>query len=160
MLWGECLSGALYIEDFKRICHKVGFADPRQLSISEIEVHDPELKAITGNIRFYSILYRCFKIPSLETLCEDYGQVAYYLGTIEGSPDKYALDDHHVFEKNKPMLVCGNTASMVEDSWLKPHFKVVGDRSHHFGLFPCGPGAADPMAGVQAASCGPGGACC
>ena len=32
VLWGECLSGALYIEDFKRICHKVGFSDPRQLS--------------------------------------------------------------------------------------------------------------------------------
>ena len=71
------IAGALYIEDFKRICNKVGFSDPRQLSISEIEVHDPELKAITGNIKFYSILYRCFKIKSLETLCEDYGQVAY-----------------------------------------------------------------------------------
>ena len=47
--------------------------------ISEIEVHDPELKAITGNIKFYSILYRCFKIKSLETLCEDYGQVALLL---------------------------------------------------------------------------------
>jgi len=159
VLWGECLSGALYIEDFKRICHKVGFSDPRQLSISEIEVHDPELKAITGNIKFYSILYRCFKIKSLETLCEDYGQVAYYNGTIQGSPDKYALDDHHIFETNKPMLVCGNTASMVEDSWLKPHFKVVGDRSHHFGLFPCGP-APTAAAAVEASSCAPGGACC
>lgn len=127
--------------------------------ISEIEVHDPELKAITGNIKFYSILYRCFKIKSLETLCEDYGQVAYYNGTIQGSPDKYALDDHHIFETNKPMLVCGNTASMVEDSWLKPHFKVVGDRSHHFGLFPCGP-APTAAAAVEASSCAPGGACC
>ena len=57
----------------------------------------------------------------------------YYNGTIQGSPDKYALDDHHIFETNKPMLVCGNTASMVEDSWLKPHFNVIGDRTHHFG---------------------------
>ena len=39
VLWGECLSGALYIEDFKRICHDVGFADPREVSRDVIEVN-------------------------------------------------------------------------------------------------------------------------
>ena len=28
-LWGECLSGALYIEDFRRIMDSVGFKDYR-----------------------------------------------------------------------------------------------------------------------------------
>ncbi len=40
---------------------------------------------------------RLFKLPGrLETLCEDYGQVATYLGTLPGHKHRYALDDHHV----------------------------------------------------------------
>lgn len=135
VLWGECIAGALYIEDFKRICNSVGFSDVRKLSMSKIEVTDPELKEIVGEAKFYSITYRCFKIASLETLCEDYGQVAYYKGTIPGSKSSYELDDHHLFEANRPLLVCGNSASMVGESWLGKHFKIVGDRSTHFGLF-------------------------
>lgn len=151
LLWGECLAGALYTEDFKRICVKMGFADVRQLSVSPIEVRDADLKNILGNAKFYSITYRLFKLEkgmpcrsscaypkatqphALESICEDYGQVGFYLGTIPGYPHAYALDDHHTFETNKPMLVCGNSASMISETWLFPHFKVIGDRSVHFG---------------------------
>jgi hypothetical protein len=38
VLLGECLGGALYIQDFIRLCREVGFLDPRQLSIEPIEV--------------------------------------------------------------------------------------------------------------------------
>ena len=37
MLLGECLGGALYIEDFIRLCRAAGFQDPRALSTTEIE---------------------------------------------------------------------------------------------------------------------------
>ena len=57
-------------------------------------------------------------------------------------PHAYTLDDHHVFEKDRPVLVCGNSASMVGESWLAPHFRIEGERSHHFGLF----GACSPDA--------------
>ena len=63
MLWGECISGALYIEDFKRIAMQVGFTDPRVLSSSPIEVTDPELKDVVGEAKFYSITYRCSLCP-------------------------------------------------------------------------------------------------
>lgn len=154
-LLGECLGGALYIEDFKRICHQVGFSDPRQLSIAPIAVTDPGLQQLLGEARFYSITYRCFKLPELESLCEDFGQVAYYKGTIPTHQSTYALDDHHIFETGRPMLVCGNTAAMVGNSWLAPHFDVVGDTSTHFGLFDCSSPVA-PTASDGAA----GGACC
>lgn len=159
VMLGECLGGALYVEDFRRLCHRVGFADPRELSRDPIEVTDPDLKQLCGNARFYSITYRCFKLSSLETLCEDYGQVAYYKGTLPNSPNAYALDDHHVFETGRPMLVCGNTASMVEETWLKPHFEVIGNRDVHFGLFDCStpPVAVDGSADVAVSS---GGGCC
>lgn len=162
VLWGECISGALYINDFKRLCHEVGFTDPRMLSITPIEVRDPELLDLVGNAKFYSILFRLFKLPALETLCEDYGQVAIYKGTIPEHKHAYRLDDHHVFETNRPVLVCGNTASMVGESWLKPHFQILGDRAVHYGQFDCSPAASSaPSASTSASAgaCGPGGCC-
>jgi hypothetical protein len=148
----------LYIEDFKRICHQVGFTDPRQLAASPILVTDPELQDLVGEAKFYSITYRCFKLPQLETLCEDYGQVAYYKGTLPTHKHSYALDDHHVFETNRPMLVCGNTAAMVGDSWLSPHFKIVGDTKVHYGLFDCAPAPASSDASGGASDSGA--SCC
>jgi arsenite methyltransferase len=157
VLLGECLGGALYVQDFLRLARAAGFEDPRQLAPpSEIEVHDPELKALLGEARFYSITYRLFKVPErLESLCEDYGQAARYKGTIPGSKHSYTLDDHHVFETGKWYEVCGNTASMVGETWLAPHFEVIGDRSVHYGLFACGPAPAPQQ--VNATSAGP---CC
>jgi arsenite methyltransferase len=152
ILWGECIAGALYIEDFIRLCHQVGFIDPRVLSKTEFKVTDKKLSDLLGPAKFYSITYRLFKLADLETLCEDYGQIAYYKGTIEKSG--FALDDHHYFEPHKPYLVCGNTASMLGETWLKSHFKIVGDRSNHFGLFPCGPSV------TSQGSSGDSGKCC
>ena len=156
VMLGECLGGALYVEDFKRICQKVGFPDPRILSSHIIDIKDEAIQELVGEAKFYSITYRLFKFPVgvIETLCEDYGQVATYLGTIPGSPHSYDLDDHHHFITNKPMLVCGNTGSMVGESWLSSHFKLTGDRSTHFGLFDCAPApAADSQGSGGSTSC-------
>lgn len=150
VLWGECISGALYIQDFLRIAAQVGFLDARVMERTEITVRDAELKQVVGNAKFYSITYRLFKLKGIETLCEDYGQVATYLGTLEDK-HTYKLDDHHTFQTGKPMLVCGNTAAMVGDSWLSKHFKVQGNRTTHFGLFDCAPSpaAAPPPSGTS-----------
>ena len=87
----------MYIEDFKRLCREVGFTDPRALTGHVIEVTDPALKDVVGEAKFYSITYRLFKFPPgvIETLCEDYGQVAIYKGTIPENKNAYQLDDHH-----------------------------------------------------------------
>lgn len=106
-----------------------------------------------------SCLCRLFKLPGqLETLCEDYGQVATYKGTIPGHTHAYELDDHHRFVAGKPMLVCGNSASMVGDSWLGRHFEVTGNRGVHFGLFDCS--AAPAATAAPAADASAGGGCC
>mmetsp|Transcript_45874 Transcript_45874/g.111750 ORF Transcript_45874/g.111750 Transcript_45874/m.111750 type:complete len:373 (+) Transcript_45874:82-1200(+) len=164
VLWGECIAGALYVKDFERIARAAGFDDPRVLSIAPIEVEDYELRKITGQAKFFSITYRLFKLPGLlETLCEDYGQAVKYKGTIEGSEDAYTLDNGHTFEAGKLALVCGNSAAMCGEQgvcWLSKHFEIIGDRSTHYGLFPCGPKddaiKADAPAG---GACGPGGCC-
>lgn len=139
VLLNEGLGGSLYVNDFVRIARQVGFTDPRVLEKKEITIYDPELKTLVGEARFSSITYRLFKIPGrLEAVqCEDYGQVAVYKGTLPGLPNHYTLDDHHQFTKGKPVLVCGNTAAMVGETWLKHHFIVSGDRSCHYGAFSC-----------------------
>ena len=157
VLVGECLGGALYEQDFLRLCHDVGFADPRVMTRAPVAITDEAIAKAVGGAAFTSITYRLFKLPPgrLETLCEDYGQYAVYKGTMEGAPHAYALDDHHVLQKGKPFLVCGNTAAMLAETWLAPHFSVIGDRSVHYGLFPCGP---SPAAATPSATGG--GTCC
>lgn len=154
LLVGECLGGAMYIEDFRRMLRSVGCLDYRVVKSQPIQINNPDLEARAGMIDFHSKTIRAFKLD-LEDLCEDYGQVAYYLGTLPESPHSFTLDDHHVFKTGQPMLVCGNTAAMVADSRYRAHFRVVGDRSVHYGPFDCAP----PALGTAAGS-GTGGACC
>jgi len=152
VLLGECLGGALYTEDFRRRLLEIGVRDVRAVSSSRIELA-PSIRNKVGLIDFSSTTYRAFKIEALEDRCEDYGQAAYYLGTIEESPHSFLLDDHHLFEKAKPLLVCSNTAAMLSETRFARHFKIVGDLSTHFGLFDCTPIAATTPTPT-------GGACC
>lgn len=153
VLRGECLGGALYIEDFRRLLTRQGCPDYRVVTQRPITLDHPEIAAKVGMVDFYSMTIRAFKLPSLEDLCEDYGQTAIYLGTISGHPHRFALDDHHTFITGKPMLVCGNTAAMVSETRFGRHFQVSGNRQVHYGPFDCSPAAA--KAGGDA-----GGACC
>jgi SAM-dependent methyltransferase len=148
VLQGECLGGAMYIEDFRRLLRSLGCLDYRVVSRSAITIGNPDIESKVGMIDFYSMKIRAFKLPdSIEDICEDYGQVAYYLGTIPDHPFRFQLDDHHTFQTGKPMLVCGNSAAMVQETRFGRHFRVIGNRSIHLGTFPCGPSpAVDPCA--------------
>jgi hypothetical protein len=139
LLRGECVGGALYAEDFRRIMEKCGWADFRYMSIRDIDLQNEEIESIIGFATFSSRTVRAFKLGDLEDICEDYGQVAYYNGSIPGHPHFFDLDDHHRFFTGKPMLVCGNTASMISNTRYGKAFKVIGDRSVHFGAFDCAP---------------------
>ena len=172
VLVGECLGGALYTEDFRRIMAGLGWSDVRTVSERPLTVDDPELARRVGNARFVSRTIRGFKLGArLEDRCEDYGQVAIYRGGLADCEHAFVLDDHHRFERDRPMLVCGNTAAMLQETRYGRWFEVLGDRRVHHGLFPCGPGLAGqgslpvhvaaPAAPAPAASCAtPGGGCC
>jgi len=142
-LLGECLSGAMYHEDFRRLMARLGCPDVRKMSSSRISINSPDIEAKMGMAKFYSVTYRIFNLESLEDRCEDYGQVACYDGSIPEYPHEFKLDDHHVFETEKPVLVCGNTASMLAETRFARHFRVEGDRTTHVGLFDCGEGICD-----------------
>ena len=135
VLYGECLGGALYWNDFLRLSHQHGFADPRLTTDRPLEITDPVLAVRAGNLRFYSATYRLFKIAELETACEDYGQAVIYKGTIPEHPDKYALDKHHDMEAGRVFPVCGNTWRMLQDTRFAPHFEFLGNFDRHYGIF-------------------------
>ncbi|MEZ5818142.1 MAG: methyltransferase domain-containing protein [Hyphomicrobiaceae bacterium] len=163
VLYGECLGGALYWNDFHNLAKQAGFADPRLVTDRELEVTDPELKAKLGRARFFSATYRLFKLDGLETHCEDYGQAVVYKGTIEGAEHAFTLDGHHVIEAGKVFPVCGNTWRMLHDTRFAPHFDFIGDFSRHYGIF-AGCGTSLPFGSAAVASsagaCAPGGGCC
>jgi len=168
VLYGECLSGALYWNDFLRLSRRAGFADPRLVSDRPLEITDPELAERTGAIRFFSATYRLFSIPELEDACEDHGQAVIYRGTIAEHPHALPFDKHHWIETGKVFPVCGNTFRMLAGSRLAPHFSFIGDFSRHYGLFE-GCGTAIPFDGASSGSAGSpetpaplaaGGSCC
>lgn len=156
VLFGECLSGAMYIEDFRRMLRDLGCKDYRVVTGHQIAIENDEIEQKVGMINFESLTIRAFKLDALEDICEDYGQVATYRGTIPEEPHKFMLDDHHIFETGKPMLVCGNTAAMLEETRYKKHFTVTGDRSIHYGAFDCEPASSTSISKADASM----GGCC
>jgi SAM-dependent methyltransferase len=159
LLYSECLGGAMYIEDFRRMISGLGYPDYRVVMKKRITIGNPEIERKTGMVDFYSMTVRIFKLDSLEDICEDYGQVAVYRGTIPGYPHAFELDNHHRFITGKPMLVCGNTADMLQRTRFGDHFRVSGDRSVHYGPFDCAPAYVKHSGDDESKGEG-GGACC
>ncbi|MED5373729.1 MAG: methyltransferase domain-containing protein [Myxococcota bacterium] len=140
-LYGECLGGALYWNDFQNLAKAAGFGDPRVVESRRLTVDNPGVEAKVKGYRFYSVTYRLFKLPGLEPACEDYGHEARYLGGIEQQDAAFTLDDHHVFQKDQWKPVCGNTDKMLADTRFAPFFELRGDFSTHLGIFTdCGSG--------------------
>ena len=135
VLRGECFGGALYYKDFERIAHKVGFSDPRIFFRRTLNIDNEQIQSRVENINFYSVTYRLWKLKGLEDACEDYGHIAVYNGQIPQSPFKFELDNGHVFHKNKPERICGNTALMLSETRFKKYFQVLGSFKEHFGAF-------------------------
>ncbi|MFT4833385.1 MAG: arsenite methyltransferase [Marinoscillum sp.] len=157
VLWGECLSGALYWNDFLNIAKKAGFTDPRAVEDRPITIENEEVEALLGDISFYSVTYRLMKIDGLESDCEDYGQAVAYKGGIPENQMAFMLDDHHYFPKGKMMTVCGNTYKMLHDTRFKQYFDFYGTWDVHYGIFE---GCGGNMPFTSSIEGGEAGSCC
>lgn len=144
VLWGECLSGALYWNDFLTTARKVGFTDPRSVKSNPITIENEALQSKIGDIKFFSVTYRLWKIDGLEESCEDYGQAVAYKGGIPNLGDTFSLDDHHDFPKGKVMPVCGNTYKMLYNTRYRDYFDFYGTWDTHYGIYE-GCGGAMPF---------------
>jgi arsenite methyltransferase len=161
VLYGECLGGALYWNDFLSLAKASGFKDPRLVADREIELDDRLIEAVRG-LRFYSATYRLFKWAVFEPACEDYGQAVIYRGTVPHHPDRFVLDNHHLIETGRVFPVCGNTYDILHESRLRDHFQFIGDKSRHYGIFPdCGTAIPFATSASEAsAAAATSGACC
>ncbi|MEM9422488.1 MAG: methyltransferase domain-containing protein [Pseudomonadota bacterium] len=135
VLYGECLGGALYWNDFINMAKDAGFTDPRLVTSRPLAVENATLQEKLGAARFWSATYRLFNIDGLEPACEDYGQAVIYRGTVEHAADHFTLDEHHVIKRGKVFPVCGNTYRMLAESRFSGHFEFIGDMSTHYGIF-------------------------
>ena len=109
-----------------------------RLSCCIVRSHCPVTLTNGVGMRFYSMTVRFFKLPQLEDRCEDMKSCSASRHD-RARPNRFVLDDHHVFMTGKPMLVCSNTAAMLKATRFEKHFRVEGDLSTHYGLFDCGP---------------------
>lgn len=156
VLWGECLSGSLYWNDFEQLAKAAGFTDPRLVESDVITVDNEALEEKLGEISCFSATYRLFKIAELENFCEDYGQAVVYKGTISEHAHAFDLDEHHHFPKGKIMPVCGNTYRMLNESRYQADFEFYGSWEVHYGIFE-GCGTSMPFVKEKATE---GGGCC
>lgn len=139
VIYGECLGGALYWNDFEHLARRVGFADPRLVEDRPLAINDPQIAAKLAPAQFFSATYRLFRIDDLEPACEDYGQAVRYRGGVEGQEQAFLLDKHHLFEAHRIVPVCGNTFRMLADGRYASSFDFFGDFARHLGIFPgCG----------------------
>lgn len=145
VLYGECLAGALYWNDFVTLARDCGFGDPRLVESRRLTIDNPAIEARLGDTRFYSATYRLFNIDALEPACEDYGQAVIYKGTLADSPQAFVLDDHHVIETGRVFPVCGNSWRMLAESRFAEHFEFIGSFETHYGIF-AGCGTVLPFA--------------
>jgi SAM-dependent methyltransferase len=159
VLYGECLGGALYWNDFIALAKAAGFKDPRLVEDRPLGVTDEAIAAKLGAAKFFSATYRLFKLGDLEPLCEDYGQAVVYNGGMAHAEDVFVLDKHHAIEKGKVFPVCGNTWKMLHDTRFKSYFTFLGDFSRHYGIF-AGCGTSMPFDTAAAGGAKTAGGCC
>ncbi len=153
VLYGECLSGALYWKDFVHLAKAAGFADPRMVASRPVTVEDPGLAARLGDIRFRSVTCRLFKLDGLEPGSENYGQAVRYLGTIPYHRQQLRFDRQHAFESGKTVPVSGNTFRMLAESRFRPFFELFAGQRVHLGSFDPDEAWIDPPAARSPACC-------
>lgn len=134
VLRGECLSGAMYIEDFRRMLAANGVAAFYDVAVDEVHIGDLRIATKLGCIGFYSHTIRAVKGLELEPVEEDYGQTATYLGTMPENKRYFDLSSEVRLVKGKPTAVSGNMARLLQGSRYAQHFKVT-PAGQHRGAF-------------------------
>ena len=134
ILRGECLSGAMYIEDFRRMLSDYGVRAFYDVAVEELHIGDFRIATKLGFATFYSHTVRAVKSANLEDREENYGQTATYLGTLPENSRYFDLTDEIRLIKDRPVAVSGNMAVLLAESRYAPHFKVT-PRGEHVGLY-------------------------
>ena len=135
LLYGECLSGALYWNDFENLAKSIGFIEPRLVESRAITIDNQTLANRVKAIGFTSATYRLFKAQSLENDPQDYGLTVTYKGGIIDYEQVLKLDNATRFIRGQATKVSSNTWHTLQQSRFRDHFIFDGNFNHHFGMF-------------------------
>ncbi|KAK9981087.1 hypothetical protein ABG768_000654 [Culter alburnus] len=119
VLWGECLSGALWWEDLIRLAEEVGFCKPRLVTASVITVGNKELEKLLGDYKFVSATYRLFKLPKVS---EKRSCLVMYNGDITGVEESFEFDVQFTFKVDKVTEVDDDVANILSNSRFAEEF--------------------------------------
>ncbi len=158
ILYGECLSGALYWNDFHNLAKQTGFLDPRVVEDRPLAIDNDEVEKRIGHVNFFSATYRLFKLPDLETHGENYGQAVIYKGTIPHYECQVEFDKQNIIKAGVTFPVSGNTYRMLSETRFAEHFEFIGSNDTHHGIFQ-GKGAVLPF-DVDTSGDDDAGSCC
>ena len=135
VLYGECLSGALYWQDFLGLAHATGFAIPRLVSSEAVAVTDRVLSDKLSGILFCSATYRLFRLIDQDYGAEDCGQRVVYRGSMPNHETEWQLDHEYVFHKGCEVPVCANTYKLLQQARFQAHFEFLEGEGVHLGAF-------------------------
>lgn len=138
VLHGECLSGAMYWQDFMRLAREAGFRTVRMVECEPITMLTPAIAEAVGDIGFVSVTFRLFKMDggALEETEEDYGQAVRYKGTLQSARHHWRFDAFSTFPTGKIVPVSRNTFALLSGSRFARHFDFFDGVGTHFGPFP------------------------
>lgn len=134
ILRGECLSGAMYVEDFRRLLAANGINAFFDVEEEEVHIGDFQIATKLGCIGFSSHTVRAVKCAGFEDREEDYQQTATYLGTIPENKRYFDLSKEVRLIKGRPVAISGNMATYLQSSRYAKHF-LVTPRKDNIGLF-------------------------
>lgn len=130
VLRGECLSGAMYIEDFRAMLAANGVAAFYDVECDEVHIGDLRIATKLGCIGFYSHTVRAVKGVGLEPREEDYGQTATYLGTMPENKRYFDLSKDVRLIKGRAVAISGNMAALLQGSRYAQHFTITARKQH------------------------------
>lgn len=130
ILHSECLGGATYAEDFRRLMDDAGWRHFVWTVDDPMYVGDLAIETRVGFTSFRSRTIRAIKCDGLEYTEEDFGQHATYLGGMPEMPRYFDFDADTRFIKGKPLAISGNTARMLASSRYGKFFEISAARGH------------------------------
>lgn len=126
------LAGAMFVGDFRRLVQSVGFHDPRYLMNWKTPLSPAEREKY-GDVTFATITVRLLKSDWTEDVCESYGEVVTYDGSLPDYPDFFLFENNIKFPTGQGFPVCGNVSGLAAHSRYAKVFSVEGDRTTHIG---------------------------
>ncbi|XP_041368388.1 arsenite methyltransferase-like [Gigantopelta aegis] len=119
VLWGECISGALFWKELFSLAKEVGFSTPRMVSVSPVPITRPDFKEILGDAQFVSAAYRLFKLPETKQPARQ----VIYNGEITGHESELKFDFAATFKKGDVVPVDSELSTILDSSRYKEEFE-------------------------------------